>query len=47
MGLEWTFLVMLAPLIAASSLAFPARRTYPRDVATAEASMPKLQPHRG
>jgi hypothetical protein len=37
-GLEWTFLIMLIPVIVASSLAIPARRTYPRDVATADAS---------
>jgi MFS family permease len=37
-GLEWTFLLMLAPMIAASLFAFPARKTYPRDVATAAAS---------
>lgn len=42
-GLEWTFLIMLAPVVAASALAIPARRTYPRDVATAAASMQKLQ----
>jgi len=29
---------MLIPLLIASSLAIPARRTYPRDVATAGAS---------
>ena len=38
-GLEWTFLIMLIPVIVAASLAIPARRTYPRDVATADASM--------
>ncbi len=37
-GLEYTFLIMLIPVIIASSLAIPARRTYPRDVATAAAS---------
>jgi hypothetical protein len=37
-GLKWTFLIMLAPLIAASALAVPARRSYPADVATADAS---------
>jgi hypothetical protein len=42
-GLEWTFLIMLIPVIVASSLAIPARRTYPRDVATADASMRRLQ----
>jgi predicted MFS family arabinose efflux permease len=45
-GLEWTLLIMLAPVVAASALAIPARRTYPRDVATAEASMQKRQPRR-
>ena len=38
-GLMWTFLVMLIPMVAASALAFPARRSYPRDVATAAASV--------
>jgi predicted MFS family arabinose efflux permease len=38
-GLQWTFLVMLIPLLIASALAIPARRTYPRDVATASASV--------
>ncbi|HLH92254.1 MAG TPA: MFS transporter [Xanthobacteraceae bacterium] len=37
-GLEWTFLIMLLPVVAASLLAIPARRAYPRDVATADAS---------
>lgn len=37
-GLEWTFLLMLAPMIAASLFVFPARKTYPRDLATAAAS---------
>jgi hypothetical protein len=41
-GLEWTFLIMLIPVIVASSFAIPARRTYPRDVATADASMRRL-----
>jgi MFS family permease len=45
-GLEWTLLIMLAPVVAASSLAIPARRTYPRDVATAVASAHNLQPRR-
>ncbi len=44
-GLERTFLIMLVPVIVASSLAIPARRTYPRDVATADASMRRLQRH--
>jgi predicted MFS family arabinose efflux permease len=37
-GLDWTFTIMLVPVLAASSLAIPARRTYPTDVATADAS---------
>jgi hypothetical protein len=37
-GLEWTFLIMLAPLLIASALAIFARRTYLKDVATARAS---------
>jgi predicted MFS family arabinose efflux permease len=43
-GLMWTFLVMLSPMLVASSLAFPARRTYPRDVATAAASVEATAP---
>src|SRR5579875_415693 len=38
-GLEYTFLVFLIPLIAAGLLALAALRTYPRDVATAIASI--------
>lgn len=38
-GLESTFLLMLVPLLIAAALAIPARRTYPRDVATAGASV--------
>jgi predicted MFS family arabinose efflux permease len=38
-GLMWTFLLMLIPMLGASALAIPARRTYPRDVATAAGSM--------
>jgi hypothetical protein len=34
-GLQWTFVVMLVPLAASAYLLFLARRTYPRDVATA------------
>jgi hypothetical protein len=37
-GLDWTFLIMLAPVVIASALAMPARRSYPTDVATADAS---------
>lgn len=45
-GLEWTFLIMLIPVLVASSLAIPARRTYPRDVATADASMQRIKRQR-
>ncbi|HET8700739.1 MAG TPA: MFS transporter, partial [Nitrococcus sp.] len=38
-GLKWTFLLMLLPVLVASSLSIPARRSYPRDVATASASL--------
>lgn len=38
-GLKWTFLIMLLPLLVAAGLSIPARRTYPRDVATANASV--------
>jgi sugar phosphate permease len=38
-GLEWTYLVMMIPLLIASALAIPARRSYPADVATAAASI--------
>jgi predicted MFS family arabinose efflux permease len=37
-GLMWTFLLMLVPMLIAGSLALPAMRTYPIDVATAAAS---------
>jgi MFS family permease len=37
-GLQWTFLVALAPLAANAFLLFRAMRTYPGDVATAAAS---------
>ncbi|TXS38451.1 MFS transporter [Streptomyces sp. OR43] len=37
-GLKWTFLVCLAPVVAAGLLGLLALRTYPRDVATATAS---------
>ena len=37
-GLQWTFLVALAPLAANAVLLFSAIRTYPGDVATAAAS---------
>lgn len=38
-GLMRTFLLMLLPMLLASFLAIPARRSYPRDVATAAASV--------
>ncbi|MGH8319851.1 MAG: MFS transporter [Steroidobacteraceae bacterium] len=34
-GLMWTFLIMLIPMLVASLLGVRARKTYPRDVATA------------
>jgi len=37
-GLQWTFIVMLLPLAVNAVFLFRARRTYPRDVATAAAS---------
>ena len=37
-GLQWTFVVMLIPLAGSAYLLFLARRTYPRDVATASAA---------
>jgi predicted MFS family arabinose efflux permease len=42
-GLEYTFLLMLIPLLIASALAIPAYFTYPRDVATAAASVKRIQ----
>lgn len=42
-GLEWTFLIMLSTVIAASAFAIPARRAYPRDVATADASTRRVR----
>ncbi len=38
-GLMWTFLIMLVTILAASAVAIPARLTYPRDIATASASV--------
>jgi sugar phosphate permease len=38
-GLEYTFLVFLVPLLIAGVLALASLRTYPRDVATASASV--------
>ena len=37
-GLQWTFVVMLIPLAGSAYLLFRARKTYPRDVATASAA---------
>ncbi len=37
-GLQWTFAIMLVPLLASAYLLFKALRTYPKDVATAAAS---------
>lgn len=37
-GLQWTFLIMLAPLAAGSIYLFKGLRTYPRDIATAAAA---------
>jgi predicted MFS family arabinose efflux permease len=37
-GLQWTFVVMLAPLAASAYLLFIGRRSYPVDVATAAAA---------
>ena len=38
-GLEYTFLIFLVPLIVAGPLPLAALRAYPRDVATAIASV--------
>jgi hypothetical protein len=38
-GLMWTFLVMLIPMGCAGFFILPGRRAYPRDVATAAASV--------
>lgn len=50
-GLDHTFLIMVGPLVAAAGLLLlAARRTYPRDLATALASEPPPasgQPVRG
>jgi predicted MFS family arabinose efflux permease len=46
-GLEYTFLVFLIPLLAAGLLALIALRTYPRDVATARASVQRLNESTG
>ncbi len=39
-GLQWTFLLMLLPLLANGVILLYATRTYPRDVATAAAAVP-------
>lgn len=47
-GLEWTFLVMLSALIAASLITLLiGRRTYPSDVAAAAESEKRLRSHTG
>jgi predicted MFS family arabinose efflux permease len=38
-GLMWTFLIMLVPMLAAGLVVLPTLRTYPRDIATAGASV--------
>jgi hypothetical protein len=38
-GLMWTFLIMLIPTGSAGFFVLPARRAYPRDVATAAESV--------
>ncbi len=38
---------MLCPLLVAASLAIPARQSYPRDVATADASVRQLSQEGG
>jgi predicted MFS family arabinose efflux permease len=40
-GLMWTFILMLITLLVAGMFSLAARRTYPRDVATAAASVEK------
>ncbi len=42
-GLMWTFLIMLAPMLVGAILVYPGRHTYPRDVATAAASVDALE----
>jgi sugar phosphate permease len=44
-GLERTMLLMLIPMLAAGALVIPARRSYPRDVMTAAASVEATQQH--
>ncbi|MBV9554621.1 MAG: hypothetical protein JO032_17710, partial [Alphaproteobacteria bacterium] len=38
-GLMWTFLLALLPMATAGLVVLPCLRTYPRDIATAAASM--------
>ena len=45
-GLQNTFLLMLAPLVVSGLILLVARRTYPRDVATADATERALREHR-
>lgn len=45
-GLMWTFLIMLAPMLAASLFTIPGRLAYPTDVATAAASVDALRDQR-
>jgi len=44
-GLQWTFVVMLVPLLGSAYMLFRAMRTYPRDVATAAASTEVMREH--
>jgi hypothetical protein len=37
-GLKWTFLIMLFPMLIAAGFVVPGLRTYPRDVMTAAES---------
>jgi len=46
-GLQWTFVVMLVPLATSAYLLFLARRTYPRDVATAASARSRDRALRG
>ena len=46
-GLQWTFVVMLVPLAMSAYLLFLARRTYPRDVATAASARSRDRALRG
>ena len=47
-GLQWTFVVMLAPLAANGLILLRAMHSYPRDVATAAAAaVPLRRPHPG